>query len=103
MSIASHLKIVIAQNESIQFDAFSCGVYVCWIFIRHVAKGPPLDISVTVLPRHRFELFYYLLSGRLLLKDGVEQHDEKEDKTPAPPAAGNDHDKEDVPPTQVAK
>jgi hypothetical protein len=110
MAIATHLKIaglqdydVIAQNNPIQFDAFSCGVYVCWMFIRHVAKGPPLDMSVTALPRRRFELFYYLLSGRLLPKEGVEQHDEEEEKNPAPPAAGNDNEEEDVPPTQVAK
>jgi Ulp1 family protease len=110
MAIATHLKIaglqdydVIAQNNPIQFDAFSCGVYVCWMFIRHVAKGPPLDMSVTALPRRRFELFYYLLSGRLLPKEGVEQHDEEEEKNPAPLAAGNDNEEEDVPPTQVAK
>jgi hypothetical protein len=60
-------------------------------------------MSVTALPRRRFELFYYLLSGRLLPKEGVEQHDEEEEKNPAPPAAGNDNEEEDVPPTQVAK
>jgi hypothetical protein len=50
------------------------------MFIRLVAKGPPLDMSVNVLPRRRFELFYYLLSGRLLTKEGVKQHDDEEEK-----------------------
>uniref|UniRef100_H3GE63 Ubiquitin-like protease family profile domain-containing protein n=1 Tax=Phytophthora ramorum TaxID=164328 RepID=H3GE63_PHYRM len=110
MAMATQLKIaglqeydVIAQNNPIQFDAFSCGVYVCWMFIRHMAKGPPLDMSLAVLPRRRFELFYYLLSGRLLPKEGVVQHDEKEEKTLAPLAGGNDRDEENLPPTQVTK
>uniref|UniRef100_H3H6J2 SWIM-type domain-containing protein n=2 Tax=Phytophthora ramorum TaxID=164328 RepID=H3H6J2_PHYRM len=110
MAIATQLKIaglqeydIIAQNNPIQFDAFSCGVYVCWMFIRHVAKGPPLDMSLAVLPRRRFELFYYLLSGRLLPKEDVVHHDAEEEKTHAPLAGGNDHDDENLPPTQVAK
>jgi Ulp1 family protease len=42
---------VIQQNNPIQFDSFSCGVYVSWMFIRHAAGGQPLDMSVSSLPR----------------------------------------------------
>ncbi|KAE8900647.1 hypothetical protein PF011_g19936 [Phytophthora fragariae] len=93
MTIATHPKIssiterdVIAQKNPTQFDAFSCGVFVCWMFTRHVAKGSPLDMR-----------------GRLLPKEDVEQHDEEEEKMAAPAAAGNDNEEEDTPPTQVAK
>ncbi|KAE9253715.1 hypothetical protein PF004_g1360 [Phytophthora fragariae] len=113
-AIAQHLKIsglqaydVAAQNNPIQFDAFSCGIYVCWMFIRHVVRGPPLDMSANALPRRRFELFFYLLSGRLLTREEAEQHEaeaaEEDEKMPAPPAASNADEEEDVPLTQVAK
>ncbi|KAE9106908.1 hypothetical protein PF007_g13232 [Phytophthora fragariae] len=89
MTIATHPKIssiterdVIAQKNPTQFDAFSCGVFVCWMFTRHVAKGSPLDMRS---------------------KEDVEQHDEEEEKMAAPAAAGNDNEEEDTPPTQVAK
>lgn len=49
-SIATFLKIsglesfdVIQQNNPIQFDTFSCGVFVSWMLIRHTAGGHPLD------------------------------------------------------------
>lgn len=57
---------VIPQNNPIQFDAFSCGVYVGWMFIRQVIAGAQPDMSAQSLPRRRFELFYYLMTGRLL-------------------------------------
>ncbi|OWZ06516.1 hypothetical protein PHMEG_00021222 [Phytophthora megakarya] len=69
MEIATHLLNkydVVAQNNPIQFDGYACGVYVCWMFIRHAYKGLGLDMSATSFPRHRFELFYYLMSNRLL-------------------------------------
>ncbi|OWY96610.1 hypothetical protein PHMEG_00033084 [Phytophthora megakarya] len=33
--------VMVPQNSLIQFDAFSCGVFVCWMFIRQVLLGPP--------------------------------------------------------------
>ncbi|KAE9051278.1 hypothetical protein PR001_g1592 [Phytophthora rubi] len=62
--IATHLKDcglqdyeVAAQNNPIQFDAFSCGVYVCWMFISYAEHGLRVDLAATSLPRRRFELF----------------------------------------------
>ncbi|KAG1707949.1 hypothetical protein DVH05_024601 [Phytophthora capsici] len=43
--VATNLKIslqdfaLIAQNNHIQFDGFSCGVYVCWMFLRKAVPG----------------------------------------------------------------
>ncbi|KAE9113238.1 hypothetical protein PF007_g10798 [Phytophthora fragariae] len=62
--IATHLKDcglqdyeVVAQNNPIQFDAFSCGVYVCWMYISYAEHGLRVDLAATSLPRRRFELF----------------------------------------------
>lgn len=55
---------VVALNNPIQFDEFSCGVFVCWMFIRQVVKGAPHDMSAHSLTRRRFELFDYVLTGR---------------------------------------
>ncbi|KAG2932710.1 hypothetical protein PC110_g2530 [Phytophthora cactorum] len=64
-AIATHLKIsglqeydVIPQNNRIQFDAYSCGVYVCWMSICQVIPEPPLDMSATSMTRRRFEQLY---------------------------------------------
>ncbi|OWZ22258.1 hypothetical protein PHMEG_0003046 [Phytophthora megakarya] len=74
--IATHLKVsglqdydMVAQNNLIQFDAFSCAVYVCWMFIRHSNRGLRVEIHATALPRRRFELFIYLKTTRLLTLD----------------------------------
>jgi len=91
-AMATHIKLrglndydVIPQNNPIQFDAYSCGVYVSWMFIRQVVPGLPLDMSATSLPRRRFELFFYLLTGTLLpLKEAPSQNDDTEEKPPAP-------------------
>ncbi|ETM47489.1 hypothetical protein L914_07809, partial [Phytophthora nicotianae] len=73
LAIANYLKIsglsdydVVSQNNPLQFDGSSCGVYVAWMFIRQGTPVPALDMSKFTLPRRRFELFYYLLTGRLL-------------------------------------
>ncbi|KAJ8579123.1 hypothetical protein ON010_g77 [Phytophthora cinnamomi] len=86
--------------------AWCCAVYVCWMFIRHVARGPPLDMSGEALPRRRFELFYYLLTGQLLPRQGVEKsvaEDEEKMAALVDPITSNADEKEDVPPTQVEK
>ncbi|RLN37245.1 hypothetical protein BBJ28_00016762 [Nothophytophthora sp. Chile5] len=57
---------VVAQNNPIQFDLFSCGVFVCWMFIRSTVKGMTHDMTQQALTRRRFELLYYVLEGRLL-------------------------------------
>ncbi|KAG6616546.1 Dynein heavy chain [Phytophthora cinnamomi] len=111
MAISTQLKIaglrdydVVAQNNPIQFDAYSCGVYVCWMFIRHVSRGPPLDMSGEAPPRRRFELFYYLLTGQLLPRQAVEKNvaeDEEKMTALVDPITSNADEKEDVPPTQV--
>ncbi|KAL3658029.1 hypothetical protein V7S43_017071 [Phytophthora oleae] len=103
--IAKHIKIrglygydVLPETNPIQFDAFSCGVYVCWNFIRQAGAGTPVDMSVNSLPRRRFELFYYLLTGHLLTKDGsATAADDDEEKIPVP------QDEDDVPQTQIAQ
>ncbi|OWZ07169.1 Cysteine protease [Phytophthora megakarya] len=87
-AVATTLKIsgldnydVILQNNPIQFDAYSCGVYVCWMCIRQVVPGPPLDMSSNALTRRRFELFFYLLTGRLLPAESTEAaHDDGTEK-----------------------
>ncbi|OWZ16936.1 hypothetical protein PHMEG_0009193 [Phytophthora megakarya] len=50
-AIATQLKVsglqeyeIVQMNNPLQFDAYSCGVYVCWIFVRLTVPGPP--------PRH---------------------------------------------------
>ncbi|OWZ04468.1 hypothetical protein PHMEG_00023621 [Phytophthora megakarya] len=74
--IATHLKVsglqdysMVAQNNSIQFDAFICGVFVCWMFTRHANHDLLVTIHATALPRRRFELFFYLTTARLLTLD----------------------------------
>ncbi|KAL3674455.1 hypothetical protein V7S43_000404 [Phytophthora oleae] len=109
--IAKYMKIrglydydVLPQNNPIQFDAFSCGVYVCWNFIRQAGAGTPLDMSVNSLPRRRFELFYYLLTGRLLTKDGsATAADDDEKKISVPEDEDGEGDEDDVPQTQIAQ
>ncbi|KAE8995611.1 hypothetical protein PR002_g19563 [Phytophthora rubi] len=71
--VATYLKFqglnnygVVAQNNPIQFDQFSCGVFVCWMFMRQVVHGITNDMSDNSLPLRRFELFYYILNGRLI-------------------------------------
>ncbi|ETI35014.1 hypothetical protein F443_18594 [Phytophthora nicotianae P1569] len=74
---ATNLKIsglqdydVIPQNNPLQFDGYSCGVYVCWMFIHKVVPGSPVDTSDKSLTRRRFNLFFYLLTSRLLPFEG---------------------------------
>eukprot|EP00644_Phytophthora_capsici_P018602 jgi/Phyca11/128037/e_gw1.73.65.1 len=114
-AVATHLKLaglqgydVIPQNNPVQFDPFSCGVYVCWMFIRQVCKGVHPDMSKTALNRRRFELFYYLLTGRLLAVEAsrVTPHaddDGTEEKLPPPSSDDKINDHEEVPPTQLAQ
>ncbi|ETO58446.1 hypothetical protein F444_23180 [Phytophthora nicotianae P1976] len=114
-AVATHLKLaelqgydVIPQNNPLQFDLFSCGVYVCWMFIRQVCQGAHPDMSKTSLTRRRFELFYYLLTGRLLTVEASKAtptatDDGTEEKLPpsrTDDEAGGD---EELPPTQVAQ
>jgi hypothetical protein len=111
MQIATQLKVkrlkdfdVVAQNNPIQFDEFSCGVYVCWMFIRHAVHGLWVDMAATSHPRRRFNLFYYLKEGRLLTAEpataatpsAIDDH-----AKPPPPSQGQDE--EHLSPTQVAQ
>ncbi|EGZ09708.1 hypothetical protein PHYSODRAFT_523251 [Phytophthora sojae] len=113
-AVATQLKIrglqdytVLAQCRPIQFDTFSCGVYVCWMFIHQVVGGRQLDMSNTSLTRRRFELFYYLLSGQLLplqdlmIPDRME-HDDTEEKLP-PPSEHAYIDDEELQPSELAQ
>ncbi|OWY98730.1 hypothetical protein PHMEG_00030436 [Phytophthora megakarya] len=113
-AIATHLKLsglqafnVIPQNNPIQFDTYSCGVFVCWMFIRQAAKISPADMSINSLPRRRFELFYYLLTGRLLQQDDAVASDVDYTVTTNTTTNTTDRDvgdaEEKIPPTQVAK
>ncbi|OWZ07990.1 hypothetical protein PHMEG_00019536 [Phytophthora megakarya] len=107
--VCTHLKVsglsdydVVAQNNPIQFDAFSCGVYVCWTFIRQ-ASYARVDMTTSALPRRRFELFFYLKTGRLLPLEGkptMAPREEDDEGKPAPPSQDVD---EQLQPTQVAE
>ncbi|ETN01398.1 hypothetical protein PPTG_17193 [Phytophthora nicotianae INRA-310] len=77
VDVATNLKIsglqdydVIPQNNPLQFDGYSYGVYVCWMFIHKVVPGSPVDTSDKSLTRRRFNLFFYLLTSRLLPFEG---------------------------------
>ncbi|KUF86859.1 hypothetical protein AM587_10007852 [Phytophthora nicotianae] len=115
LAIANYLKIsglsdydVVSQNNPLQFDGSSCGVYVAWMFIRQGTPVPALDMSKFTLPRRRFELFYYLLTGRLLPIQPVQavggnlEDEEMEEKPPAPTITQQRNEEEEVPPTQVS-
>jgi len=65
---------VTPQIFPIQFDQFSCGVYVCWTFLRHVVHGVTLDMSSSSLSQRRFELFTYILTGSLISPIHHSQH-----------------------------
>ncbi|ETK83091.1 hypothetical protein L915_11626 [Phytophthora nicotianae] len=111
-AVANSLKIggltkydVIPQNNPIQFDGFSCGVYVCWMFIRQVSTGHPVNISVASLTKRRFELFYYMLKGHLLpIQASVSaEQDGTEEKRPAVAQHEDQqqtHEEEQVEPTR---
>ncbi|KAK1933973.1 hypothetical protein P3T76_011733 [Phytophthora citrophthora] len=110
-AVATKLKIsgldnydVIPQNIPIRFDAYSCGVYVCWMFIRQVVPGPPLDMSSNALTRRRFELFFYLLTGRLLRVESTKAaHDDRTEKKMTAPSQDDEmKEGEDVSSTQAA-
>jgi hypothetical protein len=94
---------VISQNNPIQFDAFSCGVYVSWMFILQAVAGPPPDMSATALPRRRFELFYYLMTGTLLPVAVTPEDIEEKQQAPVSTGVHNSDDEDDVPQTQVAQ
>ncbi|EGZ24706.1 hypothetical protein PHYSODRAFT_486010 [Phytophthora sojae] len=113
-AVATQLKIrglqdytVLAQCRPIQFDTFSCGVYVCRMFIHQVVGGRQLDMSNTSLTRRRFQLLYYLLSGQLLplqdlmIPDRME-HDDTEEKIP-PPSEHAYIDDEELQPSELAQ
>ncbi|KAE9324507.1 hypothetical protein PF001_g3374 [Phytophthora fragariae] len=100
---------VVAQNNPIQFDQFSCGVFVCWMFMRQVVQGITNDMSDNSLSLRRFELFYYILNGRCIspIKNAaatayvLPQIMPDEDKAPVVETQGSAD--EDIPPTQVAE
>ncbi|OWY92444.1 hypothetical protein PHMEG_00038564 [Phytophthora megakarya] len=78
---------MVAQNNPIQSDAFSCGVYVCWMFIRHTNHGLWVEMHATALPRRRFELFFYLKTARLFTLDPsttTESPDDDTEENPPP-------------------
>ncbi|KAG1711914.1 hypothetical protein DVH05_009155 [Phytophthora capsici] len=106
-AVATSLKLsgltdydVIPMNNPIQFDGHSCGVYVCWMFIGQVLTEQHLKVSLESLTKRRFELFYYLLTGKLLPAQGP-KGDETEEKMPAPRADDEETHDEETPPTQV--
>jgi hypothetical protein len=95
---------VVAQNNPIEFDAYSCGVYVCWMFIRHAIQGLRVDMTAASLPRRRFELFFYLRNNRLLTAEpATATAPPATDDEEKPPPPSEDQDDEEVPATQVAQ
>ncbi|ETI48531.1 hypothetical protein F443_07443 [Phytophthora nicotianae P1569] len=112
--IATTMKItglqdynVISQNNPLQFDGFSCGVYVCWMFIHNVIPGLHVDMIDTSLTRRRVELFFYLLKGLLLPLEGntavASNPDDEEEKMKAPSSEEKPGSDEEVPSTQIAQ
>lgn len=93
---------VIPMNNPIQFDGFSCGVFVCWMLIRQITCVPPQDMSDASLSRRRFELFCYLLTGQLLPAEAAATA-LPEEIAPVPGSVDNDMDEEEVTPTHVAE
>jgi hypothetical protein len=93
----------VAQHNPIEFDAYSCGVYVCWMFIRHAIQGLRVDMTAS-LPRRRFELFFYLMNNRLLTAEpATATAPPATDDEEKPPPPSEDQDDEEVPVTQVAQ
>ncbi|OWZ12424.1 hypothetical protein PHMEG_00014417 [Phytophthora megakarya] len=72
---------VIAKNNPIQFDAFSRSVYTVCV------PGLALDMSPGALTRHRYEVFYYALTGRQLPAKSIltDEGDGSEAKFPCRP------------------
>ncbi|KAG1689664.1 hypothetical protein DVH05_002022 [Phytophthora capsici] len=106
-AVAVRLKVAglndyepIPMNNPLQFDGFSCGVYVCWMFIRQITYGH-LDMNDATLPKRRFELFIYLLTGRLLPAEAAAA-DLTELKPIAPQSDDNNIDDDEAAPTQAA-
>ncbi|KAE8992597.1 hypothetical protein PR003_g22418 [Phytophthora rubi] len=98
---------VVAQNNPIQFDQFSCGVFVSWMFLRQVVQDLTHNMSENSLVQPRFELFYYILTGHLIAPINTPltvlvytQPPSNEDKTPIP--ANPDSNEYENPPTQPA-
>ncbi|KAL3667838.1 hypothetical protein V7S43_007388 [Phytophthora oleae] len=108
IALSYRLFDVIPQNNPIQFDAYNCGVYVCWMFIRQVVPGPALEMSANALTRRRFELFYYLLTDCLLPVKPTQAPTDDGTERKMPPPSQDDECKEadeadEVAPTQVAQ
>ncbi|GMF44444.1 unnamed protein product [Phytophthora fragariaefolia] len=71
--VATHLKYnglndydAVPLKNPIQFDQCSCELFVCWILMHQVVYGLTPDLSYNFLAQRRFELFYYILTGRLM-------------------------------------
>jgi hypothetical protein len=90
------------MNNPIKFDAFSCGVYVAWMFIRQASRHIRVGMAANSLPIRRFELFYYLKTGQLLPLQPVTSAGPRGDDTEekAPPPSQTQDDEEEVTPTQ---
>ncbi|KAE9023055.1 hypothetical protein PR001_g11557 [Phytophthora rubi] len=114
--VATNLKFkrlsnydVVAQNNPIQFDQFSCGVFVCWMFMRQVVQGVTNDMSENSLPLRRFKLFYSIPNGRLIsfIKDAAATAyvlpEIMPDEDKAPVVETQRSADEDILPTQVAE
>lgn len=56
---------VVALNYPCQKDVYNCGVFVCWVFIREVVDDASSLFNAQAMTTRRFELFYYILTGRL--------------------------------------
>jgi hypothetical protein len=64
MSIKQRLHSFVVQQVEvpIQFDNFSCGIYVCFFFFNQAAE-PKKIISKNTLTLRRWELLHYVLLG----------------------------------------
>ncbi|KAE8952554.1 hypothetical protein PF011_g32667 [Phytophthora fragariae] len=99
---------VVAQNSPIQFDQFSCGVFVSWMFLRQVVQDLTHNMSENSLIQRRFELFYYILTGHLIapintpLTVLVDTQPPSNEGTTPIPANSDSNEDEPTDPTQPA-
>ncbi|KAE9263271.1 hypothetical protein PF001_g31748 [Phytophthora fragariae] len=56
---------VSALTNPCQKDVYNCGVFVCWVFIRHVVDDASRLFAAHNMNARRFELFYYILTGKV--------------------------------------
>jgi hypothetical protein len=93
---------VVALNNPIQFDLYSCGVFVCWMFLRFVVPKVQQDMTKgRSLTSRRFELFYFVMTGRLV-ETAFRSELPTTPQAPAAAVGGGESGDDDLPLTQIS-